>query len=167
MILRLQILWLLLLSACSTLPSAPVSPQLSGSIPLNWQASGRLSITQGERLSSYRFHLQVHQDDFELRLSDALGFSQMNVEQRSGVLLVNQQSIEQDFRQWSLSNLGGHLSPKQLGDVLFAGHTDLPDWQLSIAKYQQFDQAVRPKLLRLEKADKALTIKLLFSDINS
>lgn len=167
MILRLQILWLLLLSACSTLPSQPKPPLLSDEVPTHWQASGRLSITQGEALSSYRFHLQVHDDDFELLLSDTLGFSQFKVERQSKQLLVNQQPVEQTFGAWSTSHLGWSLSPAQLAKVLFTGNTPSPDWRISIRQYQQIKQTTRPKLLQLDKEDAALTIKLLLTDINS
>ncbi len=167
MILRLQILWLLLLSACSTLPSLPKSASWSDQAPAHWQASGRLSVAQGEVLSSYRFHLQVRDDDFELLLSDTLGFSQFKVERQSKQLLVNQQAVAQNFNDWSLSHLGWSLSPAQLARVLFTGDTQSSDWQISIRQYQQIQQTSRPKLLQLDKEDAALTIKLLFTDINS
>lgn len=165
---RLTLLLLFsLLSACSTVSERTEDLVYSSNIPSAWRMMGWLSVTVDNKTETASFELSREGEYHQLTLGNSFGFGQMQVKQTPQGLLVNGELTGLSLQEWMVAELDWSFPVEKLEHLVFKHNLENSEgWQVKVSKYQPINGVTYPKIVRFERAYKAIKIKLLLRKIN-
>ena len=163
----LTLVMFLFLSGCATLETQTTKFKTPQSVPSVWQSSGRLSATIDGVLQSAGFDIRQQNNNYQLLLTGNLSLGQIKFEFDHQQLLVNNQVVNKNLKQWMLSETGWYFPIEIFADVLFKSRTGrVDDWLINIGRYQSINKVSYPKIVHLKHQSKPIKIKLSIVKVN-
>ena len=176
---------LLLLSACSTLPTQEYQPinVANTQEASNWELQGKIAFKSSTDKFSTNLYWFHHTQGNELRLTTPLGTNVLTLKDDQGLATLNvdgktyhdnnaQALLEgvsgitipyNDIPLWLTGRIGAHdkvISYNSAGQIKqFSSPDAQSDWKISFINWQQQSGALVPRLLKIERNDVQIRIQ--------
>jgi outer membrane lipoprotein LolB len=176
---------LLLLSACSTLPTQEYQPinVANTQEASNWELQGKIAFKSSTDKFSTNLYWFHHTQGNELRLTTPLGTNVLTLKNDQGLATLNvdgktyhdnnaQALLEgvsgitipyNDIPLWLTGRIGTHdkvISYNSAGQIKqFSSPDAQSDWKVSFINWQQQSGALVPRLLKIERNDVQIRIQ--------